>query len=105
MKYERRSETVQAQQWRGNLEDITVAKIRQIEGVTGYNGKLAYYDKPNGQVLTIRPNDYIIKKANDMIVIMVADAFEKTYREVANSKNSSNNSRQSKKAEDNFLEN
>lgn len=103
MRYERRSETVQAQQWKGNLDEMDIAPLRQIEGMTGYQGKLAYYDTPKGTVLTVRPSDYVVKKSDGTVSVMSQPDFDKTYREVANVKKSANNSTQSKKSEDNFI--
>ena len=103
MKYVRRDETVTAQQWEGDIEKIDIAEIRQVEGMTGYQGKLAYYDTPEGKTATIRPKDYIVKKQDESIDIMSSVDFEKTYREVANSKKSANNNSQSKNPQDNFI--
>jgi len=103
MKYVRRDETVTAQQWDGALEKIDIAEIRQVEGMTGYQGKLAYYDAPNGNVVTIRPKDFIVKKQDGSIQVMSSIDFDKNYREVANNKKSANNNKESKAPQDNFV--
>ncbi len=75
MKYERKRLTVDAQQWAGNLEDITVVPLRQIEGAMGYNAKLAYYDDPNGRTHNVRPGDYVVKYADEAVKIMDKNTF------------------------------
>lgn len=100
MRYERRSETVQAQQWLGDLAEFEVATLRKVEGMTGYAARLAYIDMPDGNVVTVRPSDFVLKNAEGKISVMSSPEFEKTYKEVANSRKPANNNA---KGEDNFM--
>lgn len=98
MKYERKRLVVEAQQWNGDLKEITITdKMYQQRGVMGYAARLAYLPiKDKDRIVTVRPQDYVVKYSDGKLRVMDRVSFESEF--VAKDTKTSNNS---KKAEDN----
>lgn len=83
MIYRRKPELIDACQFQGHdhvfeLEGISLIKRK---GLTGYSAKLAYIHNEAGNLITIRPNDYVfVSKDNPgKVQVMDADQFEEKY--------------------------
>lgn len=98
-KYQTKRKTVEAEQYVNN-KPFEMVELRRIKGASGYNAKLAYYDQPDKTVLTIRPNEFVIKDDKGFCRVMTPEQFDDTYN-LANGGKSSNNSDNAKDGSDN----
>lgn len=79
MQYQTKLIVVEADQYNpGKNIDLDVELIK-YEGVGGYAGRLAYIKNARGELLTVRPSDWIVIEDGQPPKIMTDEDFHNTY--------------------------
>lgn len=76
-----KQEVTKASQWRHHGDenfDLGI-EIEGIEGTSGYSSKLGYIAIPDGNRVTVRPNEYVLISPAGKISTMPPDLFEAAY--------------------------
>jgi len=79
MKYQTRVVEVEAAQYFPGEEIDLPVKLIKYEGVGGYAGRLSYLKNPKGDLMTVRPSDWIVLSEGLPPKILTDDEFHTTY--------------------------
>lgn len=80
MKYQTILKSVEAQQYApGTTIDLPGVELIHYEGVGGYNGRLRYLKNPRGELITVRPSDWIVVAEGEPVKVMADQDFVTTY--------------------------
>jgi len=79
MQYQTKLIVVEAEQYQVGKELQLPVELIRYEGVGGYAGRLAYVKNERGELLTVRPNDWIVIEEGKPPKIMTDYDFLNTY--------------------------
>ena len=79
MEYQTILKTVKAEQYAPGKDMKLPVELIKYEGVSGYAGRLAYLKNPRGELITVRPMDWIVIEEGKPPSVMVDVDFHNTY--------------------------